>query len=80
MDSKSLDEYVSFKENNTFEFDGANFRIKSAKKFFHGGRFTDVSITNDKMIEFLDENEEKLKVFAKEYAKKIQFLKKKTNN
>jgi hypothetical protein len=80
IDSKSLDEYISFKENDTFEFDHINFGIKSAKKFFHGGRLADVTITNDKMIEFLDENKEKLKVFAKEYAKKIQFLKEKTNN
>jgi hypothetical protein len=80
IDSKSLDEYISFKENDTFEFDHINFEIKSAKKFFHGGRLADVNITNDKMMEFLDENEEKLKVFAKEYAKKIQFLKEKTNN
>jgi len=80
IDSKSLDEYISFKENDTFEFDHINFGIKSAKKFFHGGRLADVNITNDKMIEFLDENKEKLKVFAKEYAKKIQFLKEKTNN
>jgi hypothetical protein len=74
MDSKSLDEYVSFKENNTFEFDGTDFEIKSSEKFFHGGRFADVSISNDKMIEFLDENKESLTLFAHEYAQKIKFL------
>lgn len=76
IDSKSLDEYISFKENNTFEFDGADFGIQASKKFFHGGRFADVNITNDKMIEFLNENEKKLKIFAKEYVKKIECLSK----
>ena len=69
-----MDEYVSFKEENTFEFDGTDFDIKSVKKFFHGGRLADVNITNEKMIEFLDENEDSLRVFAKAYAKKIGFL------
>ena len=81
MDSKSLDEYVSFKENNTFEFNNANFEIKSSEKFFHGGRFADVNITNDKMIEFLDENKKSLTLFAHAYAQKIHnYLKKNEDN
>ena len=81
MDSKRLDEYISFKQNNTFEFDGADFEIKSAKKFFHGGRFADVSITDDKMIEFLEENKKSLTLFAHAYAQKIHnYLKKNEDN
>ena len=81
MDSKSLDEYVSFKENNTFEFNNANFEIKSSEKFFHGGRFADVNITNDKMIEFLEENKKSLTLFAHAYAQKIHnYLKKNEDN
>ncbi len=74
VDSKTLDEYVSFKEENTFEFDGTDFDIKSVKKFFHGGRLADVNITNEKMIEFLDENEDVLKEFVKAYVQKIKFF------
>ena len=76
-DSKTLDEYVSFKKENTFEFDGSDFDIKSGKKFFHGGRLADVNITNEKMIEFLDENEDALKEFVKAYVQKIKFFKEK---
>ena len=74
VDSKTLDEYVSFKEENTFEFDGTDFDIKYVKKFFHGGRLADVNITNEKMIEFLDENEDVLKEFVKAYVQKIKFF------
>ena len=80
IDSKTLDEYVTFKNENTFEFDGTEFDINSVKKFFHGGRLADVTITDSKMKEFLTENEIKLKVFAKEYAKKIKFFKKKIDS
>jgi hypothetical protein len=80
IESKTLDEYVTFKNENTFEFDGTEFDINSVKKFFHGGRLADVSITDDKMMEFLNENKEELQVFAKEYAKKIQCFKEKVND
>lgn len=80
FNSKSLDEYVKFKKENTFEFDGSDFDIKSVKKFFHGGRLADVTITNDEMMEFLNENEKELKIFSKEYVKKIQFFKEKIND
>ena len=33
VDSKTLDEYVSFKEENTFEFDGTDFDIKYLQFF-----------------------------------------------
>ena len=60
MDPKILDQYVSFKEENTFEFDGTDFDIKYVKKFFHGGRLADVNITNEKMIEFLEKKRLKI--------------------
>ena len=68
-------EYVSFKEKNTFKFDGTDFEMKSVKKFFHGGRLADVDITDEKMIEFLKENESNLKIFAKAYIEKINYFK-----
>jgi hypothetical protein len=79
FDSKILDEYVSFKEKNTFSFDGTEFEINSAKKFFHGGRLADVDITNEKMSEFLKENEENLKILAKAFVNKINYFKEKSN-
>ena len=75
FDSKALDEYVSFKEKNTFPFDGTDFEINSIKKFFHGGRLADVNITDEKMIEFLNENKENLKILSKALAKKISYFK-----
>lgn len=75
MNSKILDEYVSFKEENTFKFDGTDFEMKSISKFFHGGRLADVDITNEKMIEFLNENEANLRIFAKAFIKKINYFK-----
>jgi len=81
IESKTLDEYVTFKNENTFEFDGTEFEIRSVKKFFHGGRLADVTITNNKMIEFLNENENELKIFTKAYVEKIHnYLKKNEDN
>ena len=79
INSKILDEYVSYKEENTFEFDGSDFDIKSVNKFFHGGRLADVEITEEKMQEFLNENEDSLKEFVKANLEKIKFFKEKSN-
>jgi len=75
FDSKILDEYVSFKEKNTFPFDGTAFHINSTNKFFHGGRLIDVDITNEKMFEFLNDNKENLKILAKAFLNKINYFK-----
>jgi hypothetical protein len=71
VNSKELDEFVKFKEENTFEFYGSQFHTLCTKKFFHGGRLADVNITDDNMIEFLNENENKLELFVKSYINKI---------
>ena len=71
VNSKELDEFVTFREENTFEFYGTQFHKLYVKKFFHGGRLADVNITNDDMIEFLNENKNKLDLFIKSYVKKI---------
>ena len=75
FNSKSLDEYITFKEKNTFPFDGTKFEINSVKKFFHGGRLADVDITNEKMSEFLKENEENLKILVDAFVKKVDYFK-----
>tara|TARA_A100001037_G_C15105047_1_gene615992 strand:- start:159 stop:1661 length:1503 start_codon:yes stop_codon:yes gene_type:complete len=75
FNSKSLDEYITFKEKNTFPFDGTKFEINSVKKFFHGGRLADVDITNEKMSEFLKENEENLKILVDAFVKKVYYFK-----
>ena len=80
IDSKILDDYVSFKEKNLFKFDGTNFLNNSQDKFFHGGRLADVDITNEKMIEFLNENENDLNIFAKAFKKKIEFFRDRKDN
>ncbi|NQV76930.1 MAG: hypothetical protein HQ490_01065 [Lutibacter sp.] len=75
FNSDELDAYVSLVEKNTFEFDGSNFDINKAKKFFHGGRLVDVEITDSQMKEFLDENESELKILSQEMIKKINYFK-----
>jgi len=76
MDPKILDEYITFKEENTFKFDASDFDIKQVNKFFHGGRLADVKITDEKMIEFLNENEDSLKEFTGAIIQKIKSFKK----
>ena len=80
MDPKILDQYVSFKEENTSEFDISDFDTRIVNRFFHGGRFVDVIITNEKMLEFLNENEDSLKGFTKAYLEKIKFFKEENNS
>ena len=75
VNSDELDAYVTLVEKNTFEFDGTNFDINTTKKFFHGGRFVDVDITDIKMKEFLDENEHVLRTLSQAYIKKINYFK-----
>ena len=62
-------------QKNTFPFDGTAFHINSTNKFFHGGRLIDVDITNEKMFEFLNDNEENLKILAKAFVNKINYFK-----
>ena len=78
-DPKSLDEFITFKENNTFEFYGAEFHELYAKKFFHGGRLADVKITDEVMMEFLAENKSKVELFVKAFVKKINDYKREEN-
>ena len=79
LEPKVLDEYVTFKENNTFEFYGSQFHELYAKKFFHGGRLADVKFTDDVMMEFLIENKSKLELFVKAFVKKINEYKHEEN-
>jgi len=79
VDPKSLDEFITFKENNTFEFYGAQFHELYAKKFFHGGRLADVKITDEVMMEFLAENKSNLELFVKAFVKKINDYKREEN-
>ena len=79
LNSKILDEYISFKEKNTFQFDESDFRTNSMNKFFHGGRLIDVEITDENMQEFLNENEDSLKELVNANLEKIKFFKEQSN-
>ncbi len=70
-----LDKYFDLLEQNSFDFDMAEFENKRNEHFFSGGILSDVKIPMSKMDEFLRQNESKLKLATNEYLKKIKQFK-----
>jgi len=56
VNATDLDRYITFFEDNSFEFDQHGLHTKEHDYFFFGGHLIDVSITDSKMEFFLKEN------------------------
>ncbi len=69
--SEYLDKYLSLIEQNSFDFDMLEFENQRDRFFYSGGILSDVSITPDKMEDFLKNNDQTFKLIADEYIKKM---------
>ena len=56
----------------SFNYDDVDLIIKMKKEFFYGGFIYDVEIPQEKLLKFLNENNEIFKSIANEYALKIR--------
>tara|TARA_B100000686_G_C16770284_1_gene964632 strand:- start:712 stop:2184 length:1473 start_codon:yes stop_codon:yes gene_type:complete len=66
-----LDRYLTFIEKNTFNFDWFGLLVDIRKKFYFNKMPFDTDISYQEIELFLKENEEKLKMLAGEFSKKI---------
>ena len=69
--TKDLDQYLIYIENNTFKFDWFGLLVDIRKEFYFNKVPFDIEILDEKMKKFLDKNQERLKILAKEFLKKM---------
>jgi hypothetical protein len=69
---EDLDKYLSFLENNSFDFDIMDFENKYNEFFYHNGHYLSVNISESKMKDFLEENKITIDKLASEFEKKIK--------
>jgi hypothetical protein len=70
-----MSSYLSLIEKNSFEFDYLNFILNYQNSFYYGGNLVDVEISEDKMYNFLLENESSLETLANAHIEKINYFK-----
>jgi hypothetical protein len=75
INPSDLDKYITWVENNSFDFDLLGFENKESKYFYSGGILVDVEISLTKMKSFLEENKDELDKLSLEYIKKIKQIK-----
>lgn len=68
-----LDRYITFLNENTFEFDHYLLQTKLKNHFYYGGNIHDVKIDLDKMKYFIENNLTDILLLTKEYVNKIKF-------
>ena len=71
-----LNNYVSFIDKNSFQFDYFSLQANIGDVFFHGGFLKDVYISTSQMNEFLQENKKIFEILADEHISKINQYKK----
>ncbi len=80
VNSDDLDKFVSFIEENSFDFDWIGYQQNEFNTFFHGGNLIDVTISQEKMKLFIDNNKTMFENLTDEYIKKIEWFKENEKN
>jgi len=75
VSSSYLDHYMKALEKNWFGFDWFGFGSLIKDVFYYGGNLVDVDISNDRMQNFLTENESKLESLTNAHIEKINHYK-----
>ena len=75
VSSADLDKYLTLLHSNSFDFNPLDLQNKYDAFFYYGGHYQSVTISEEKMKCFLDDNKETLEKFASEYEKKINLSK-----
>lgn len=72
VNASDLDKFITFLDQNSFDFDFFGYFTKQAKIFFYGSNLINVKFSESKMKSFLDENESLFDVIVNEHVKKIK--------
>lgn len=67
-----VDKYVTFIENNSFNFDYPSFVAVYHKWFYFSGNLVDIEISESRMESFLKEEKTRFEQLALEHIKKIK--------
>ena len=70
--SDDLDKFMQLYEKNSFEFDYMDFVSKYHEKFYYNGNLLNADIDENRMQDFIIENEKVLQDLADEHIKKIK--------
>ena len=68
----SLEKFVDFLNENSFDFNHTQFELKYLNYFYFGGDLVDVDIPISKMKKFLENNKTELESLVSQYIKKIE--------
>ncbi len=71
VDSKYLDRYMKYLENNSFEFDYMGYLTDELDHFYFGGSSQNVSISETKMEQFLENHQNQFNFLADEFVKRL---------
>ncbi|RZD44349.1 MAG: hypothetical protein CXT78_06705 [Thaumarchaeota archaeon] len=78
--SSDVGRYLNLLKKNTFDFDILGFSATFKDKFYHGGNLLDVSISEEKLKDFLMEQKDALEKFTLEHIKRINWYKENVQN
>jgi hypothetical protein len=67
-----LDNYLINLEKNSFDFDLLSFEVEMHRWFYFEGNLVDVNISENRMEDFLKENEKELTKLSSEFIKKME--------
>ena len=70
-----LNNYVNYVEKNSFEFDYFKLQTDIGRMFYYGGFLMDVEISQEKMKQFLNDQNDVFLKLALEHIKKIKKIK-----
>ena len=72
IESRELNRFLMLLEKETFDFDLRGLNSKISNYFAHGGFLANTKISDEKMRQFLTENEKELERLSVEYMKKLR--------
>ena len=75
VNTNDLDSYIHLLEKNTFDFDILGFSAMFKDRFYHGGSLLDVTISEEQLQQFLEEQKDTLEKFTLEHIKRINWYK-----
>ncbi len=71
VNSDDLDKYLTFLHANSFDFNPLDLQNRYDEFFYFDGHYQSISISEEKMKYFLDDNKKTLQKLASEYEKRI---------
>lgn len=80
VNSSDVDRYLNLLKKNIFDFDILGFSATFKDRFYRGGNLFDVSISEDELKKFLEDQKDTLEKFTLEHVKRINWYKSNVQN